>query len=181
MTKSEQRQLALAARRALSAEERADFSAAICRRLSFMLYKWRGRTVLSYLAQPDEADLSGLTGFVTAYPVTGPGGHMEAYVPRGEEPFEIGRFGIRQPRADTGTAVPPEAVDIVLAPCVAFDKKCRRLGHGGGYYDRYLQRCPKALVIAVAFEAQRLDEIVTDGHDVPAHIIVTEEQAYLLQ
>lgn len=181
MTKQEQRALALAARRALSDEERAAHSAEICRRLEFMLYKWRGATVLSYMATPEEADLSAVSGFVTAYPVTGPGGRMEAYIPGGADAFQTGSYGIREPRPESGTHVPPEDIDIILAPCVAFDKRCRRLGHGGGYYDRFLERCPRALVIAAAFEAQKLREVAAEAHDRPAHIVVTEKRAYLLK
>jgi len=179
MTKEEQRRAALEARRALTAEERVRFSAEIRRRLTALLYDWRGKTLFSYLPQPDEADVYGLDGFVTAWPVAQPGGLMEAYIPGPGDTLAAGLLGIRQPDPEKGRLVLPEDIDVVIAPCVAFDEKCRRLGHGGGYYDRYLRRCPRALVIAAAFEAQRLDEIATEENDMPAHIVVTEERVYL--
>lgn len=179
MTKSEQRETALAARRAMSAAERASCNEELRKRLEALLYDWRGRTVFSYLPTADEADPGRMPGFVTAYPVTESGGRMEAYIPAADDPLAPGPYGIRQPDPTRGRLVLPEQIDVVIVPCVAFDKKCRRLGHGGGYYDRYFLRCPQALLVAAAFEAQRLGAVETDENDVPIHIIVTEKKVYL--
>jgi 5-formyltetrahydrofolate cyclo-ligase len=75
--------------------------------------------------------------------------------------------------------VAPEEIDLVLVPCVAFDKNRNRLGHGAGYYDRYLPLCTRAKCIAVAFEAQRLPRVVTDAHDRRMDAVVTEKKIYL--
>lgn len=179
MTKTEQRAMALAARRALTPQTRRQFSLAVCDRLTLLLMERRGAAVLSYLALEDEVDLAPLGGFRTAYPVCRRGREMEAYIPAADDPLAPAMLGVRQPDPARGAYVDPAELSVVLAPCVAFDEKCRRLGHGGGYYDRYLRRCPNALVIAVAFEAQRLDRIVTDEWDVPADMVVTEAGLYL--
>ena len=65
----------------------------------------------------------------------------------------------------------------MLAPCVAFDGDCRRLGHGAGYYDRYLPRV-SAPVIAAAFECQRLARVETDARDRSMDAVVTEKTVY---
>lgn len=179
MTKSDQRTRALSSRRMMSVSERGRLSRTICERLALLLAEKRGATVLSYLAEEDEVDLSSLEGFLTAYPVCGRGGQMEAYIPAADDPLKPALFGIRQPAPALGTYVNPADFDIVFVPCVAFDEDCHRLGHGGGYYDRYLKRCPDALVIAVAFEAQKLLSVSTEEHDIPMDIVVTEAGMYM--
>jgi len=76
---------------------------------------------------------------------------------------------------------PLAALDIALVPLVAFDDYGRRLGMGGGYYDRtfaYLRhrehwRRPK--LIGVAFEFQRVAELPAQPWDVPLDGIITEK------
>lgn len=54
---------------------------------------------------------------------------------------------------------------LMLVPGVAFDAEGHRLGHGCGYYDRYLARCPLP-TMPVCFPFQMVDVVPTDGHDV---------------
>ena len=177
MTKREQREQALAARRALSAEERRAYSAAICNRLLELPELREARTILSYRALADEADLRALEGELKAriaYPRCLDGGEMEARAPTG--PWRRGAYGIEEPDPACSALVPPEEIDAVLVPCVAFDAAGRRLGHGAGYYDRYLPRCDKALCLGVAFEAQRMERVTTEAHDRTMDRIVTEKE-----
>jgi len=70
---------------------------------------------------------------------------------------------------------------VILVPCVAFDKEGRRLGHGAGYYDRYMPMLrPDVLKILIAFDAQELDYVETEPTDIPVDIIVTESGAIRL-
>ena len=101
-------------------------------------------------------------------------GVMEAWQPEG--PWSRGPYGIEEPDTAASRLVEPEEIDAVLVPCVGFDGALRRLGHGAGYYDRYLPRCTKALCIGVAFEAQRLERVVTGEHDRSLDRIVTERE-----
>ena len=181
MTKKEQRALCLAARRAMGDEERQAASAAICERLLALPQLQAAKTVLSYMALPGEADLSALhdalraRGVRLCFPVSLPRGVMEAWEPRG---WVSGPYGIREPDRESSLPVDPKEIDLVLAPCVAFDEGKNRLGHGAGYYDRYLPACGKAAVIAAAFESQKLPAVVTDEHDRPMDAVVTEEAVY---
>lgn len=85
--------------------------------------------------------------------------------------FSVGHYGIREP-------VSPQPVgmdwpDLIVAPGVAFDTKGRRLGRGGGYYDRLLDGF-KGAVVGVAFDFQVFPAVPTDAHDQSVDTIVTE-------
>ena len=178
--KQAQRALALARREALSPAGRAAFSAAICRHLAALSVLQEAKVILSYRATAQEADLSAFhawaaeQGKTLAFPVSGPDGHMAAYIPHGPESWEKGRYGIWTPIPERSRPVDPGELDVVILPCVAFDGQGRRLGHGGGYYDRYLPLCPRAERILVAFEAQRLEAVAVDEHDQSVRWMVTE-------
>ena len=103
---------------------------------------------------------------------------MEAAVPRDDKAWTRSRYGIWEPAAQQADILDPDCLDVILVPCVAFDRNGNRCGHGAGYYDRYLPKCSKADLIAVAFEAQKLKEIATDSYDVLMKTIVTEEKVY---
>jgi len=71
-----------------------------------------------------------------------------------------------------------DAIDFVLVPGVAFDRWGRRLGYGGGYYDRLLPLLsPRAVRVAGAFELQLVDRVPAAPHDIAVEAIVTESRA----
>jgi len=90
--------------------------------------------------------------------------------------LETGHYGIREPKAERLKPVPREEIDAVLIPAVAFDRQGRRVGYGGGYYDRFLPEIPRSARIGAAFACQIVAEIPPDPHDVPADRIVTEDE-----
>lgn len=63
--------------------------------------------------------------------------------------------------------------DIIVVPGVAFTRTGTRLGYGGGYYDRYLPRCTRAKVLALAFPEQMVGYIATEAHDLPLPLVIT--------
>jgi 5-formyltetrahydrofolate cyclo-ligase len=65
---------------------------------------------------------------------------------------------------------------LMLMPGVAFDHKCNRVGYGGGFYDRFLEKHPDILRLALAFEFQMFPEVPTEPTDIRPHLIVTESE-----
>lgn len=183
--KNAQRKKCLASRQAMTAEERAAAEHAICERLKTIPAVQNAKRVLSYMATYDEANLCelhdwiGKRGAQIAFPVSYKAGRMVAYVPFSEDCIEIGKYDILSPIPACSEKNEPEEFDLVLVPCVGFDAKCGRLGHGGGYYDRYLPQCSNATLIMVAFESQRVEKVVLDQYDYPIHTVVTEDNLFI--
>ena len=79
-----------------------------------------------------------------------------------------------QPSADAET-IPVEEIDFAVVPCVTCNKIGQRLGHGGGFYDRYLQAHEKHPTAAVAFDFQVFDEVPFVNTDIRPQILVTPQ------
>lgn len=88
------------------------------------------------------------------------GGAIEAALVGGG--LRRGQLGIAEP---TGAAVDPALLDLVVVPGVAFTLDGRRLGRGGGHYDRFLAglTCP---TVGVCFAEQVVDDLPSEAHDV---------------
>lgn len=182
--KQMQRRRGIQARRALSDGDRLSANGEICRRLAQLEAVQEAEVLLAYAAFGGEADLTQLlawadrAGKTVAYPVCLPGSVLVAAVPQGPEGWEVGRYGIRTPVLAHSRQIAPEALDVVLAPCTAFDEACWRVGMGKGYYDRYLPRCVNAITIGVAFEAQKVAHVATDRYDRRLDAYATERTIY---
>jgi len=171
--KSNQRLICLNARDSLSYKQREDDSKIICERLLPFL---QGKTILSYSPIASEVDVSMInTNFKVAYPLIRKGRQMEARIPNAS--MIKNRYGILEPDPDNSILIDKKDLDVIIVPCVGFDAYKNRLGHGGGYYDIFLTDL-KATKIAVAFEAQKLDQIITDINDIPMDMIITEAGIY---
>ncbi len=72
--------------------------------------------------------------------------------------------------------VAPEDIDIIILPGSVFDERCGRFGYGGGYYDRFLERVPKATRIGLAYEMQMIKRAPLQDHDELLDYIVTEKR-----
>ena len=69
--------------------------------------------------------------------------------------------------------------DIMLVPLLAYDNNKNRLGYGGGFYDRYLNKYLKThkniLTVGIAFSFQRHHKLPVSGRDVKLNYILTEK------
>lgn len=83
-----------------------------------------------------------------------------------------GAFGAEVP--ESGAWLEPE---LLIAPLVGFDRAGRRLGYGGGFYDRTLERLRarrRTLAVGFAYAGQEVDEVPGDPTDQPLDGVVTE-------
>ena len=91
--------------------------------------------------------------------------------------LEPGYYGIPEPARG-------EAVDwekgLMIMPGVAFDRDNHRVGYGGGFYDRFLEKHPELDTVAVAFDFQILSQVPTEPTDLFPDIIVTEKETLYL-
>ena len=84
-------------------------------------------------------------------------------------------LGVYTPDPTKAEELPPEKLDLVIVPGLAFTTSCERLGRGGGYYDRFLSGLPSSSTkVAVAFDVQLLSSIPTEIHDTSVNSIITE-------
>lgn len=82
--------------------------------------------------------------------------------------------GIREPEQDS-IRVPVEEIDAFLVPGLMFDRNCRRLGRGGGHYDRLLGRARVgAASIGICYAEHVVDELPEDPWDVAMDLVVTD-------
>ncbi|PID36730.1 MAG: 5-formyltetrahydrofolate cyclo-ligase [Rhodobacterales bacterium] len=89
-------------------------------------------------------------------------------------PLEVGPFGVQVPVR--GEMLVPE---VMILPLVAFDRRGGRLGYGGGYYDRTLERLRgrgPVTAIGFAYAAQELDTLPLEPTDQPLDMIVTDRE-----
>ena len=169
------------ARNALTPEEQAERSARAVARLAESPLFRSARTVMIYDHVAGELSLDSLlehpaaAGKCFCYPLCLSRTEMIAMVPGA---WQTGPYGIREPVRTLSEQVQPEDIDLVVCPGTAFDPACRRMGMGGGYYDRFLPKCTRARIVMVAFEAQKVDEIPADAWDQPVEQVFTEDRIY---
>ena len=92
--------------------------------------------------------------------------------------LEKGKKGILEPKREYYRLSPPEDMDLIIIPGVAFDLKGNRIGRGFGYYDNFLRKIRTSTkIIALAFEMQIIEKIPNDKNDIPVHKIITEKRS----
>ena len=95
-----------------------------------------------------------------------------------EHDLAPGFRGIAEPLAHCAP-VPTSSVGWILVPLVAFDEHGRRLGYGGGFYDRFLPLLdPSVKRIAGGFALQKVDRVPSAAHDVRMDVVVTEAETW---
>jgi 5-formyltetrahydrofolate cyclo-ligase len=165
------------------AEAHPDAADALCRNFPDEIWPKIGEVVSAFIPIAGEIDPRKLLGqfacegAVTALPVAKEGGVLEFRAWRPGDPLVKAKFGLSEPE-ETADRVHPA---LVLAPLLAFDLKGRRLGWGGGFYDREiaLMRGERTVtIVGIAFDAQKVRRVPAGKHDQPLDWIVTEKAAY---
>ena len=140
----------------------------------------RARTIAFYAAIGDEvpvdqaAAASRAHGLRTAYPVRTDAG-LELALAEDDHSLHRGPGGIGEPALDA-ERVPFRAIDAFVVPGLLFDRSGRRLGRGGGHYDRMLKSARSdAMSIGICYAERVVDELPVDSWDVSMDVIVTDQ------
>ena len=115
-------------------------------------------------------------GKIVTLPETLTGGVMNARIVKRLDELVPAVFNIPAPTPDMPELAPQE-LDFILVPSVAYDRLGFRLGHGGGYYDRFLPRT-NAFKCGIAREKMLVDAAPRSKHDVAVDCLVTEGAVY---
>ncbi len=187
MTKDELRRAMRQRNRSLSDEQKRRAAERIFARVEALPAFGRARCVACFCALPDEPPTeSVLRRWSADRRVVVPrveGDTMQFYDYR-PDALTCGAFGIAEPvvregsnasgqfETDGATDVsycalcPPEAIDLLVVPGVAFTLEGARLGRGKGYYDRYLsQPALHACCVGVCFAHQLVADLPVEPHD----------------
>lgn len=180
-------------RRSLSPREHLHRSRSLVRLLAGSSLFHRSRHIALYLPNDGEVDLRPMAERIWAagkrcyLPVLSPAFHNRLWFTRytPDTPLVDNCFGIPEPERHWRHTRPTWALDLILAPLVAFDAAGNRLGMGGGFYDRtlaYLSRrriWTKPRLFGVAFDFQRTAEALPcEPWDVPMDGVVTDRGFY---
>ncbi|MFV2051920.1 5-formyltetrahydrofolate cyclo-ligase [Aliiroseovarius sp. YM-037] len=148
-------------------------------RLLELLEPYAGRTLSGYMPIRTEIDPRPVmaqmaeTGFVTVPVIEGEGQPLRFSRWTPESEMVDGPFGARIPAV--ADYYEPE---VLIVPLLAFDRAGNRLGYGGGFYDRTLERLRairRTIAIGFAYSAQEVDDLPTEPTDQKLDYIVTEQ------
>jgi 5-formyltetrahydrofolate cyclo-ligase len=177
------REQALKRRDAMAGAQRLAAGEALRARLVALPVVASATTILCFASFRSEIDTAPLIGWCLEHGVAvalpriiGPR-HMEAFaVTDPEADLTPGRYDIPEPREGLAL-VDPAAIDVVIVPGSAFDREGGRMGYGGGFYDAFLRRLrPDAWRIGIGFEAQLVERVPREAHDLCVDLLVTEER-----
>jgi len=170
-------------RQALSAREVRRASEAICARALALIAQRDVRTVALYAAIRNEVALGSLDaalrarGVAIAYPRVASATEIRFHLVAG--PAELapaGRYLIPEP-PPTAPLAEPAALDVIMVPALAFDRRGYRLGWGAGYYDALLAQAPRALRIGVCYDFQLVERCPHGAGDQPVSVVATEDRS----
>lgn len=167
-------------RRALSPAEQRRHALGLAAHTAGRRWFRSARRIALYRASDGEIDPAPLLrlalrqGKAVFLPRLDPDGRMRFARYRPGDRLVPNRYGILQPRASAQTAGVDE-LDVVFMPLVGFTREGRRLGMGGGYYDRALARARRARRVGLAHSCQQADSLPADPWDVEMTAVLTEK------
>ena len=188
--KLQRREDAKLLRNALPEEFRQSASEKICSRITSMASFGLCDIVLCYSPIGSEVDVLPIAraalrrGKTVAFPVCD-GDEMEFYkVNDPSELTETNHFGVLEPVAKEENLIVPTKTTMILMPGLLFDTHGKRIGYGGGYYDKYIRRYPdllhSSMTVGVTYSAFLSDiPIPYTDLDISAAIVVTEKKLHL--
>ena len=168
----------------LTEEEQKEASVALANR-SLSLPIWDKNQFHLFLSIPEknEVDTSYLLTILQGrdknviIPKILPGRELEHYLLTDNTPLQANKLGIPEPLS--GITVAPENIEVVFLPLLIFDTRGYRVGYGGGYYDRFLSRCPEnTLKIGLSFfePVEAISDL--NANDIPMDFALTPNSTY---
>ena len=179
--KRDVRRRILAQRDALTPARRHELAALVTERLLALPELETAATVMAFWSFGSEVATMPLIeallarGCVVALPRI-VDGELEPRTWLPGEPLTGTPFGAMEPEG--GAVLGPEAIDVIVTPAVAFDRDGRRVGYGGGFYDRFFTRARSdAARVGVGFGLQLVDEQLPGaGFDLRVGVVVTDSE-----
>lgn len=190
MEKREIRKKALQMRNELTEAYRTQADEKIFQKLISLESYQQAQMILSYVPYKSETDTRSILkkaledGKTVAVPkVLDKNGIMEFYEISSLQELVKGYQGIEEPditeKEPVNIEKQPDSI-LMIMPGAAFDRKCNRIGYGGGFYDRYLNKHSRThkKTIAVCYEIQLVDEIPAEILDVKPDMVLTEQHIF---
>ena len=119
-------------------------------------------------------DLLEKKNFKISLPIIKKNNQMDFFKWSNNDPLKINKFGIPEP-ISSKKFYP----DILLVPLVGYDNDLNRLGYGGGFYDRYIEKIEKikkVIKIGLAFSCQKIKNMPLSKYDKKLDFIITEKE-----
>ncbi|MDO4292023.1 MAG: 5-formyltetrahydrofolate cyclo-ligase [Eubacteriales bacterium] len=182
-SKSTERRAGQRARAALTERERQEKSLAAAARVTALCAWKEAQAVLCYV--PFETELStwpllerALEEKKALYcPAVLGEGRMAFYRIHATQELVPGFRGILEPSGTGECWTPKEGPALMLVPGSAFDRRGRRIGYGGGYYDRFLGSLPlreRPFLTGLCFSCQLFPRLAVQPHDMRMDLVITE-------
>lgn len=165
----------------ISAESRLRYSQIIASNIASLPEVQTARAIGLYRSMASEVDTKEVfeylfdRGKTVLVPCDERDGHMCRVTP--ETSYTKTTQGFEAPQ---NPIVYEGTVDVCIAPLVGFDARGKRLGMGGGYYDRFFQKHPEAVAVGVGFAVQEIARVPFEAHDQKMRYIVTEKEKFAL-
>ena len=133
----------------------------------------KNKIVCTYIHTDSEVDITndliGYKQLITSYLVS-----SDIELCLYKEPFIKNALNILEPE----NPIKIKEVDVFLVPGLAFTASGKRLGRGGGYYDKLLSKYPDTLKIGITFNERIMQDLPTESHDISMNYVFTNDKYY---
>ena len=179
MDKKELRKMILKQRRALSDSEVHDRSLLICDNIYRSRVYEKAKDVCLYMPINNEVDVALMLDQVLddgkrAWLPKVIEDEMDFFAYDRDTPLTIGAYGITEP--DTDEILEPDENTLIIMPGAVFSHDRDRIGYGGGYYDKYLDKHREVMTVAACYDLQIVDSIPAEMHDIKPQALVSEKR-----
>lgn len=182
MTKNELRKSFLAKRELMSRDEIVSKSQSICDTILQSTEYKKAKQLFCYYPLASEVDIKALAkkgladGKTIGFPKVINKTTIKFYKIESFEEFEKGNFNVMEPT--TGKELSIQSETLMIVPGLVFDDENYRIGYGGGYYDRYIQKALEfnsfLTTIGVCYSWQRAEKLPRNSYDQKVDRILNE-------